>query len=225
MAHFDGFSEADFGDLEGSSWRNRESLGGMLARNLTERSKYAYRSWGVRRRLELHLAQERHYRSDDPRENAKLFVYTHTDLMFGFYVESPDRNDSEVARFRHFRQFRDRLIASPVLQEHLFGAMNEYGLVLGNYYRETKPSEPGSPAFRLREGRWERHESRESPWRDVSQDDLLSYIQGLPGAEWMDLHVFGTIARPQAIAHGPHVADELLRPLTALLRVYEMVVA
>lgn len=54
---FEGFSAADFGSLEGSSWRGRDALGGVLRDYLQAQTGVHFQSWAVRRRLEVHLAR------------------------------------------------------------------------------------------------------------------------------------------------------------------------
>lgn len=51
MPEFNGFQLQDFDNLEGSTWRSRERLGGVLAAALRRQLGRPYQSWGVRRRL------------------------------------------------------------------------------------------------------------------------------------------------------------------------------
>ncbi|MEZ4715233.1 MAG: hypothetical protein R2851_03975 [Caldilineaceae bacterium] len=102
---FDGFSAADFGSLEGSSWRGRDALGGVLRDHLRTQTGVSFQSWAVRRRLELHLARPDKYDFDAPLPCAKLFVYTHDDLAFGYYIETPSRQgggQDSMDRYRHW---------------------------------------------------------------------------------------------------------------------------
>jgi hypothetical protein len=72
MPEFSGFRSDDFDDLAGSRWRSRKTLGGVLSRHLRDQLGQPYQSWGVRRRLELHIAHADKYDFDDPFRFAKL---------------------------------------------------------------------------------------------------------------------------------------------------------
>ena len=93
MASFDGFTPNDFQDtIQGTSWRRRDGIGGVLASKLQENTDRPFRSWGVRRRTELFIAPPDHFRGPLNAKNGlprcKLRVATSSsELLYGFYIE------------------------------------------------------------------------------------------------------------------------------------------
>lgn len=235
MAEFGGFHPQDFDNLAGSSWRNRESLGGVLAEALTDQLGRPYESWGARRRLELHIAVREHYDSDDPSPSAKLFVNSHNlhtgarELAYGFYVESPPALQDRSHRHVHWLRFRDRLRERPALQTALLGAMADHQLVLGDYYRADEDGGAIGGKFVFRARRLQRWHPVGETWHDVQPVQLCHHIAQLPRIEaesqWVNLHVFARMGSHQAIELGAAVVEPLLSVLRALAPVYELTIA
>jgi hypothetical protein len=219
MLAFSGFTPKDFGDMAGSTWRSRDTLGGLLSHQLGR----PYQSWGVRRRLELHLAREMHYDFYRPRLFAKLFVYTQSDLAFGFYVEAPAKTQDDVHVYAHWRNFRDQLQENPAMREALMSAMEKHDLVMADYYRPETGGALGCQ-FAFREGRLQQREPERPDWQDATVEQLVQRIARLPQDEWVDLHVYKTIEQEKAIEMGDAVVLAILSVLRDLVPVYEMTV-
>ena len=217
MLAFTGFKPEDFGDMAGSTWRSRDTLGGVLSQRLGP----PYQSWGVRRRLELHLARELHYDFYNPRLFAKLFVYTDRDLAFGFYVETPARTQDDVHAYAHWRNFRDQLQDNAAMREALLSAMEKHSLVMADYYRPETGGALGCQ-FAFREDRLQQQEPGRPDWQDVTVEQLVQRVAGLPQDEWVDLHIYDTIAQEKAIEMGDGVTFAILSVLRDLVPVYEM---
>jgi hypothetical protein len=226
MPEFAGFRPDDFGELAGSTWRSRKSLGGVLARTLRDQLGQPYESWGVRRRLELHLAYRHAYNFYDPFPWAKLFVYAYSKLEFGFYIETPGLEDprDDIGRYLHWRNFRDRLQTSTALQTALLAAMTNHSLLMTDFYRTLADGALGCQ-FRVSEGRMQRQDSRDSPWIDVSPASMFRRLSQLPEDKWVDLHICAAIGREKAIDMGPRVVGPILSVLRALAPVYDMTVS
>ena len=128
---FVGFTQADFAELAGSAWRGRHSLGGLLAGTLKSSLKRPYKSWGVKRRLELHLANENHYSSADPFPYPKLFVYSKELLSFRFYIEAPlDPTRPDAVKYTYWRAFRKQLQEDNDVLDLLLQTMDKHQLML-----------------------------------------------------------------------------------------------
>jgi len=225
-SEFKGFQVDDFGDLRGSTWRGRESLGGVLARTLRDQLAQPFESWGVRRRLELHLAYRHAYNFDDPFPCAKLFVGTYNNLIFGFYIETPHPEDPnhDIRKYVHWQNFRDRLQTSTALQTALLSAMTNQGLMMSDFYRTIADGALGCQ-FRVSEGRMQRRDSHGSPWRDAKPASMFRRLAQLPEDKWVDLHIYATLDRQEAIALGPAVCGPILTVLRALAPVYDITVS
>lgn len=224
MPEFEGFQPQDFDNLDGSTWRNREALGGVLAAALRSQFGRPYQSWGVRRCLELHLAHEAHYAFDDPWPCAKLFVYSHHELAFGLFIEAPEATSERIEHFVHWRNFRDRLQTDPAMQTALLSAMANHDLIMTDYYHQ----DTGGALdcwFRFHAGRLQRCHAGDSTWHEVPVKSLFRRLAQLPEDRWVDLHIFATIKKREAIDMGPRVFDLILTVLRALAPLYEMTIA
>ncbi|MBN1139885.1 MAG: hypothetical protein JXM73_25155 [Anaerolineae bacterium] len=226
IVEFEGFRPADFGELEGSTWRGRASLGGVLARDLRDQLGRPFQSWGVRRRLELHLAYPDAYDFYDPWPYAKLFVYTWKNVEVGLYLETPGLQDprDSVDRYVHWRNFRDRLQTSTAIQTALLAAMINHSMYVRDLYRSVEEGALGCQ-FRASGGRMQRRDALDGPWVDVKPDSLFRRLAQLPEEKWVDLHVFTAIPQQEAIDLGPGVSGRILTILRALAPVYDMVVS
>lgn len=227
---FEGFSAADFGSLEGSSWRGRGALGGVLRDYLRAQTGVSLQSWAVRRRLELHLARPDRYDFDAPLPSAKLFVYTHDDLAFGYYIETPSRQGERETpeRYRHWQNFRNGLIKQSTMQSVLLEPMLNHGLRMTDLYnRDHTASDFGGALqceFRFRDGSLQWYRRDVPGWEAIAPRSLFERLSRLPEDEWVDLHIFKTISQEEAIALGTRVLDPILDTLRALVPLYQMTV-
>ena len=95
MPRFDGFQSQDFSEsIAGTTWRGRDSLGGVLAAALGNHaeSKQPFRSWGISRRPELFLAPSKHFHGELNAKvgvkRCKLFVRAEpSGLRYGLWLE------------------------------------------------------------------------------------------------------------------------------------------
>lgn len=227
---FTGFQESDFGLLEGSTWRSRQTLGGVLVNYLRDQTGVPFQSWGVRRRLEMHIARPDRYDFDVPLPRAKLFVYTHDDLDFGFYIETPASSASNESseKYRQWNRFRSKLEARQTMQSVLMEPMLNHSLRMTDYYN----SDPNSPEFggalgcefRVKDGSLQWYRNEVHHWDPVTPEAMFQRISKLPEDRWVDLHIFNTIAREEAIRLGNGVIDRILETLRALVPMYQMTV-
>jgi len=221
MPDFSGFRHDDFGTLDGSSWRGRDALGGVLARALRPAIGPGCQSWGVRRRVELHIARKSVYNFDDARAVAKLFVYTHDDLVFGFYVEATGKREDDE-RFPHWRNFRDRIQDRSALRDALEGAVAKHDLTLTDYYRSC---DAPIGRFRSVRGTVQAAPRGTDNWAGSSLPEFAGAIAGVSGAEWIDLHIFSRMDKTVAIGMGAEVVGRILSVLDDLVPVYLQTIA
>lgn len=227
---FEGFSAADFGSLEGSSWRGRDALGGVLRDYLQAQTGVHFQSWAVRRRLEVHLARPDKYDFDAPLPCAKLFVYTHDDLAFGYYIETPSRQGEQDSpdRYRHWQNFRNGLTIQSTMQSVLLEPMLNHGLRMADLYkRDHIASDFGGALqceFQFRDGSLQWYRRDVPRWEAIAPSSMFERLSRLPEDEWVDLHIFKTISQEDAIALGASVLNPILDTLRALVPLYQMTV-
>ena len=224
LRDFVGFEPPDFEELAGSKWRARHSLGGLLAKTLRTTLKRPYKSWGVRRRLELHIANENHYSSDDPFPFPKLFVYSKERLAFGFYIEAPlDPTHEDVSKYTYWRAFRRRLQGDKNVSETLLRTMEKHQLTLADYYRRDDGVFRGR--FRVHEGSIKFESDSTSSVDNMSKGEFIHRITEPNTTEWMDLHVFTEMDKATALGLKGEVATPILSVLQDLAPIYELSIA
>ncbi len=225
MTAFRGFKEDDFDRLKGSSWRNRNAIGGLLAATLRHQTGRSYVSWGVSRRLELHIAQEQAYQFANAQQYAKLFIYTHTDLSFGFYIEPPIQDGTDVQHYKHWHNFQLRIQQKPAMRAALLSSMANHGLKLTNYYQRDSGGGILQGTYAFRGGRLQFWHPDIQRWSDIHVNDLLHKIAAIHPAHPTHLHLFRQIDKKNAIDMGALVIDPILKILRALTPLYEMTIA
>lgn len=220
LREFIGFTPADFEELAGSRWRARNSMGGLLAKSLRTTLKRPYKSWGVRRRLELQIANENHYSSDDPYPFPKLFVYSKEKLAYGFYIEAPlDTTREDASKYMYWRAFRKRLQNDQSLSETLLRIMEKHRLTLADYYRLDGGVFRGR--FKVIDGSIKFESGSTASVDGMSKDEFIHRITEPNTTEWMDLHVFTEINKATALDLKGEVATPILSVLQDLAPVYE----
>ena len=224
MPTFQDFTEHDFVELAGTSWRNRGALGGVLAALLRPDLAHNTQSWGVRRRLELHIARRSHYDFDDPFPYAKLFVYTTGDLAYGFYVEGTGKR-SDDTKYHDWRNFRELLRTDDRFRQALSAAIVEHDLLIADYYRRNSDGGALGGQFQSTNGRLQWCPAGQGDWEDSTFDEFIERVTSLNGERWIDLHIFARMDRTTAVAMGQKVLEPLVSVLGALVPVYQAVIA
>ena len=223
MAHFDGFRTADFDTLDGSSWRGRDALGGVLSRALRGHCGSDCQSWGVRRRVELHLAKRSQYSFDDPVPVAKLFVYSYDELAYGFYVESTGKRDDD-SEYVHWKNFRDRLQVKSPLRDALKAAVDKHTLLFTDYYRHGDSNAPIG-RFSASKGAVQFLPRGSNKWQNSTFSAFTSALAKLSGDDWVNVHIYARMTQQAAIKLGPRVVVPILSVLDSLAPVYMATIA
>jgi hypothetical protein len=109
------------------------------------------------------------------------------------------------------------------MQTALLAAMTNHNLIMSDFYREIATGALGCQ-FRVDGGQMQRRDARDAPWVPIRPADMFRRLAQLPEDKWVDLHVYATIARQEAIEMGPGVCVPMLTVLRALAPVYDMTV-
>lgn len=223
MTNFSGFKLSDFELLAGSTWRSRKALGGIVSRHLGIQTGQPYQSWGVKRRQELHVAQEGHYNFSKPLPCAKLFVYTNKELAYGFYVETPEigSNRGTPQDHQNWETFKTKLLNRATMQAVLLEPMSNHNLVLTDYYLREQGDIGCQFAFRNGQLHWYRPEQ---DWQPVGINVLIDRIARLPEKKWVDLHLFATMSKQEAVEKKVEVLEPILNVLRSLTPLYQMTI-
>lgn len=222
---FQGFVEDDFGSLAGSSWRAQDALGGVLSEQLRVATGQPYSSWGVSRRLELHVARADRYQFGDALRRAKLFVYSFDDLAFGFYIEVTGSADKDQfpENFQDWERLKQGLRSGAVMQTVLLEPMSNHGLTLGDYYERDDGGALGCK-FQFRDGTLQWWRSIVPEWEPVDVKDMFARLERLPEEAYVNLHLYKVMSRQEAIEKGRSVIGPISNVLRALTPLYQMTV-
>jgi hypothetical protein len=223
MAQFSGFRDEDFETLDGSSWRSRAALGGVLSRALHDRAGFDCESWGVRRRVELHLAQRSHYDFYDPVPAVKLFVYSYDELAFGLYLEATGKH-ADDRKYVHWQKFRDGIQTDGALRAALEEAIGRHDLIITDYYRRGGNDAPIG-TFASTDGKLRFSQRGTTRWQASSVADSARAVGALAGSEWVNLHIYARVDKRRAIAMKADVVNPVVTVLSSLASVYSAVLA
>ena len=216
MAHFDGFCEADFETLEGSSWRGRDALGGALKQSMRALLGKDCQSWGVTRRVELHVAKKSQYDFYKPRLSAKLFVYSYEDLSFGFYVEGKFNGPE----FKQLRNFKEKLNSQSTLRKQLELAIRKHHLEVSNFYSRATDCEPFGRYNYLANDGLTFTPPKQGQSRKTSFGKLFQAINDLDPNVHTNLHVYANISKKLAIAQRSRIVSRITKVMVDLAPVY-----
>jgi hypothetical protein len=225
MTSFTGFSEDDFGHLRGSCWRGRNAFGGLLASTLHYQTGLPYRSWGVTRRLELHIASDNAYQFTEAQRFAKMFVYTHSDLAVGFYVEPRTQINENKPFHQHWHTFQQGIQHNPAMCTALLCAMANHNLKLTDYYQKDNAGGILNGVYAFNDGRLQFWNPDQEVWTDTHVNYLIQQIAEIQTEHPAHLHLFYQIDQLKAIEMGKDIVEPVLKILRGVLPLYEMTIA
>lgn len=216
---FTGLKPADFKmSTDGTTWRSRSALGGLVARLASIDTPYTYISWSIYRWPVIFLTHYEDYRMaafDEGSRKAKFTVEVDTDfLYFGFYIE---RADTQMDNSWDW----SRLITALSNRPELVSLIEEVELRHSGHFIGRKSN--GSTHFHfangLQEGAislWD--EDNLGQYSAKARIELLTEIQE---DFWGELYILSKMHKNDAIDLGTRVAypiAELFRTLTPLYR-------
>lgn len=213
---FEGLQSNDFqAAVTGTSWRARTSLGGLLARTMSEATKYRFQSYAICARPEAHVVQPAHYHESTRWQEAKFLLKLDSEhARYGFHIE---RSDEPMDDTWDWQRFTASLGGDEALQRSVWSAMNELDLHWDVYFEgETLLAAHVMPA----DGglRWE--PTGEGDSETMSWPDFATKLTDFQPGSWCDLYLCKYIAKDEAIATGVGLADEVRRIYEALLPLY-----
>lgn len=213
---FEGLQSDDFQKgVAGTSWRSRESLGGLLARKLSNTTGQEFQSYSIYRRAELHIAQPGHYHKSIRWREGKFVLKLDSErAWYGFYIE---RSDETIDDTWDWQRFIASLGGDEALQRSVWSAMTELDLHWDVYFEsETLLVARVTPA----DGglRWEPTDETDS--ETMSWPDFATRLSDLRPGSWCDLYLCKYMVKDDAITAGMGLADEVTRIYQTLIPLY-----
>jgi len=214
---FEGLRSSDFQKgVAGTSWRSRGSLGGLLARKLSNATGQEFQSYSIYRRAEVHIVQPAHYHLSMRLREAKFVLKLDSELArYGFYIE---RSDEPMDDTWDWQRFLAALDGDKALQGSVSAAMTELDLHWDVYFEgetllvaQVRAADDGL--------RWQ--PTDETDGEAMSWSDFAARLSDLRPGSWCDLYLGKYMDRDDAIAAGVGLADEVTRTFQALLPLYQ----
>lgn len=215
---FKGLLQTDFkNDIAGTDWRRRESLGGLVALQLSETSSQFFQSHAVSRRPAVHVYLPDHF---DPANGVPYAKYnlrlSPDDARFGFYIERPD-GTRNMDNSWHWWPFLQALETDDQLQKQLLTAMqvNDLNWLLqlekgeGNNYKEWREIKviEGQPLL------WDEKE-------DIEWAEFVNRLRAFSSDLWLNIHLCKSTEKQVALAAGPQFADKVSAVFQSTLPLY-----
>ncbi len=229
MPEFPGFRQEDFkNNVEGTTWRSQNELGGVLAAWLEKRSGVPFRSVPIYRVPEVYLVPATHWKdvlkADQGYPRCKLLVRADaTGLRFGFYVEKgygkpevTDRSSKILDPSWDWHRFI-ALVNRAGQELSLPDLMRQHGLRLYLDYSDEL-------RYSLRLLATAR--PRPDDALDVTEDDVASVrdwsyiadkIVAPPAEKWANVYLEQFLTKEEAVAAHEAIVDKIAWTLCALL--------
>lgn len=212
---FPGLQESDFKDnVVDTTWRSREGLGGLVARNLSDLSGHEFTSWAIYRKP-VFFVYDPKLPMNNQREGVRLPKFlvrlSPDSLYYGFYIEKSDKvlgSDWYWPRFLN-------LISNTSVQHQMHQVITDQMMwwdlhFSGSRIRLSESISLGEIVDPFFIGNT----------RILTFPELLTHLTNLPTDEWCDLYLGKYIAKPEAIDMGTQISQVICKGLNALTPMY-----
>jgi hypothetical protein len=211
---FPGLDESDFKNTtEGTTWRSRGRLGGLVAQQLSDMSGRQFLSLSIYRRSQLYVyARELSMGTLKSGVRLPKFIVRLDPraLSYGFYIE---KSDERMGSDWYWPRFLD-LLSDTAWQEKIVNTMIERKLQWVLRFEPKKDAscnygkrEETTPAFA---------QGSESPTFPA----FLTHLQNLPPPQWCNLYIEKTTEKAEALAMKEEVSRPIVQTLNALVPMY-----
>jgi hypothetical protein len=212
---FAGLSDSDFQvGVTGTTWRRRESLGGLLGQRLSDLTPVEFQSYAVPRRAAVHVARVGHYNHENKWRQPKFFLDLDPDAAhYGFFIEKSDRAMDDTWCWP---RLLDALATDKGLQETVFAAMQEHGLDWRPYHSQAEGllARVGAAEGGLK---WTGPDGAQM---EMDWAGFVEWLRGLDPDNWCNLYLATDMAKAEAIASGQGLAYKTVEVYRALLPLY-----
>lgn len=209
---FVGLKEKDFDqDVTGTCWRSRESLGGLVAKNILS-DDLSFNSWAIYGSPIIHWADvQRYSRRETPYQAKLVGRMWKGDFWAGFVVE---RSENPVDSRQDWNAFLSWLENN---EDNLKQIVEENNMQICDPYRTWEGSLTGT--IRASDGAWlYRRSEREEP---EPLNSLHGLLASLSNDTWVDLFVIKIFKQSHALSRGRNIGTEIGEVLTKLVDVYK----
>lgn len=209
--------EVDFQEgVQGTSWRARSGLGGLLAQQMSELTRRDFQSYAVPRRPQVHVVQPERYDTGKRTREAKFILELDARrARYGFRVE---KNSAQMDDSWDWKALLNALEGNEKLWQLMGAVMRSMGLrwqVCGE-----DSSNPDVLVIPSNGGLlW--HSLDEKEHETLSWPDFIANLEGMERDEWCNLDLCVELDKEEAIAKGPELVKEVVEVYRALLPLYD----
>lgn len=215
---FTGLTASDFKtSIEGTSWRSRRHLGGLVARCASAKTPYTFVSWSVYPWPVVFLTHRENYNMAAFAQGSRKAKFTlevdEVFLYYGFYIE---RSDQPMDASWDWLRFRSALLSSPdisiIIEEVEQDPMMRF---IGR-------KSAGSDHFHLSNGLqagaaslWDEQEAHR-----IAVEQRIELLTQIPSGYWGEAYIVAQLPKEEAIALGIRVAEPITDLFRTLLPLY-----
>ncbi len=215
---FEGLRDEDFKkDITGTNWRRRQSLGGLLAQHLSDKTGYSFNSWSVDRRASVHVVLPDRFDNQDPYPYAKFeFRLDENKAQYGLYIE---KSDEPMDSTWDWKRFMSVLDGGGQLLQNIEEAMDKFGVYWSAvtwYPKNSKLPHRTITVSRSNPLLWQEDDYQEN----VTWPIFVERLRSIPEDHWCDLHLYYRMDKKDALAAGVGLAEPVTAVFHSLLPLY-----
>ncbi len=214
---FEGLADSDFKDnVSGTHWRARTQLGGALTHRLTDRSARAFESHAIFRRPEIHIVTPERYDPSLKARQAKFVFRLYPQMArYGLYVEKSSEPMDETWDWHRFRQAIGERPWQEVLERVLQSTGMTFDAIGWDNWVDTCVLRLTADAAGLRQSI---PVDSATTW-----DAVLSFLDGYPSGEWLDVCIGAQSATVDVLANGAGIAAIVCDIYEPLIPLYDAI--
>lgn len=216
---YGGFEEDDFeATTRRIAWSGRESLGKVLAYELSQRTKNNFGFWIVPRESGVHVAREESFDRDDRERTALFFVDVNEEgVIYGFRV---GKGRGEAKAKSHWVQFTAALDDANI-RKSVRAAMENHDLSLDVYAMQESFSQIAHITAQEEGFLWQHETADRETTRELNWDELAEYVSTVAPDKPCAVLIRAKLTVQQALNGGAGLVQEMASALQGLLPLYD----
>lgn len=214
-ARFPGFADTDFaGKIQGTSWRSKTGLGGVVAEQLTDVTGDTFDSWAPNRQTAVYIASPDLCGAEHLHDSAQYFIMTTpTDVTYGLMVQRPaDSVEGATAWDRLIGALSDDEVSAAKLEDLLTNGNAELTWCVENWgpnERETVRGDVGGLTI-----------DRGAVSESGSLEGLVERLNEAPQDQNLVLTIEAGLSAGDAITAGGGIAETVSEFMVQLIGLY-----
>ena len=214
---FKGLKESDFkNSISHTTWRSRQSLGGLLALQVSEATKQFFQSYAVARRPQVHIYLPDYFDPQNGIPYAKLELrLDETTAYTRFYVE---KSDKIMDKKWHWHNFLHALHSDKKLPKQILNAMADHGLRWEIEFEHENVYQPHK-TIHISAGQPLLRQDAEGS-ENIDWTRFVTEIMGLPKEDWCNVYFGRSTPKEEALETAERFGDLAVEALLAALPVY-----